>query len=198
MLNIRVALAAAAAAVILTACSSTSLKDSWKDPAFTGPTYKQVLVLGVSKSEASRRVFEDGFSNALKAVGTGGAPSYNIIPAGSVTNVQLSDAMEKTRSDAALVTRVLRVKKDVNVTPGFAGPGFYGRGFGGYYGSAWASAPDVNVYEVLTIESTLWNLKSDKPVWSATSEVTDPSSVAKATEELAKVLIGKMKADGVI
>ena len=35
-------------------------------------------------------------------------------------------------------------------------------------------------------------------IWSATSEVTDPSSVAKATEELAKVLIAKMKADGVI
>jgi len=60
------------------------------------------------------------------------------------------------------------------------------------------SAPDVNVYDVLTIESTLWNMRTDKPVWSATSEVTDPASIAKATEELAKVLVTKMKADGVI
>ncbi|APV50156.1 hypothetical protein BWI17_10955 [Betaproteobacteria bacterium GR16-43] len=198
MFNARIAFATAAAALVLAACSSTSLKDSWKDPAFTGPTYKQVLVLGVTQSDSARRVFEDGFANALRAVGTGATSSYNTLAGGAVSNVQLSDALAKTNSDAALITRVLRVKKDVSVTPGFAGPGFYGRGYGGYYGGAWASAPDVNIYDVITIESTLWNLKADKPVWSATSEVTEPASVAKATEELAKVLIGKMKADGVI
>jgi hypothetical protein len=41
-------------------------------------------------------------------------------------------------------------------------------------------------------------MRSDKPVWSGTSEVYDPSSVHAATEELAKVVIGKMKAEGVI
>jgi len=187
------------AAALLAACASTTLRDSWKDPAFAGPPFKQVLVLGVSKSEASRRVFEDGFVNALHASGTAGASSYTVLPGGGpLTNVQLTDAMAKTGSDSVLATRVLRVKRDVNVTPGYAAPGFYGRGYGGWYGGAWASAPDVNVYDVLTIESTLWNLKADKPVWSATSEVTDPSSVAKATEEIAKVLIAKMKSDGVI
>jgi hypothetical protein len=41
-------------------------------------------------------------------------------------------------------------------------------------------------------------MRTDKPVWSGTSEMTAPSSVAKASNELAAVLIAKMKADGVI
>lgn len=189
----------AVATLVLAACTSTKLVDTWKDPAFTGGAPKQLMVLGISRSDANRRVFEDGFVNALRAVGTGGTPSYPVLTVGEkLTTKDLAEAMDKTNSDAVLVTRVLRVKRDVNVSPGFAHTGFYGRGWGGWYGGAYATAPDVNVYDVLTIESTLWNIKADKPVWSATSEVTDPGSVGKATEELAKVLVTKMKADGVI
>jgi len=187
------------AALLLAACSSTKLVDTWKDPAFTGGAPKQLMVLGISRSDANRRVFEDGFVNALRTAGSAGTPSYPVLTVGEkLSTKDLADAMDKTKSDAVLVTRVLRVKRDVNVSPGFAHTGFYGRGWGGWYGGAYATAPDVNVYDVLTIESTLWNIKADKPVWSATSEVTDPGSVAKATEELAKVLVTKMKADGVI
>jgi len=51
---------------------------------------------------------------------------------------------------------------------------------------------------VLTIESTLWNMRTDKPIWSGTSEMTAPTDIAAASQELAGVLIAKMKADGVI
>jgi len=98
-----------------------------------------------------------------------------------------------------MVTRLMRVRRDVNVTPSYVHSGFYGGGFRGWYGGAYAMSPaDVTVYDVLTIESTLWNMRTDKPIWSGTSEVTAPSDIAKASQELAGVLIAKMKADGVI
>ena len=190
---------AAVVALAATACSTTSLRDSWKDPAYTGGKFQQLLVLGVSKSDADRRVFEDAFTAALRGAGGAGAPSYTVLPqSGALTNVQLTQAMQQSKSDAVLVTRVLRVRRDVSVSPGYVSPGFYNRGFGGWYGSTWATSPDINVYDVMTVESTLWNASVDKPVWSATSEVTEPGSVAKATEDLAKVLIGKLKEDGMI
>ena len=186
-------------ALAASACSTTSLRDSWKDPAYTGGKFRQLMVLGVSKSDVDRRVFEDAFTAALRAAGAAGAQSYTVLPqSGALTNVQLAQAMQQSRSDAVLVTRVLRVRRDVSVTPGYVSPGFHNRGFVGWYGSTWMTSPDINVYDVMTVESTLWNASVDKPVWSATSEVTEPGSVAKATEDLAKVLIGKLKADGMI
>ncbi|QJR14316.1 hypothetical protein [Usitatibacter palustris] len=192
-------IATLAALVVVFGCSTAAVKDTWKDPAHAG-AFKQILVVGVSKSDSSRRVFEDGFSAALRASGTGASPSYAVLPeTGQVSNERLDEAVKKAGADAVLVTRLLRVKKDVNVSPGYMAPGFYGRGYRGFYGGAYmAMPPDVNVYEIMTIELTLFNMKTDKPAWSGTSEVTEPGSVAKATEDLAKVMIAKMKADGVI
>ena len=83
---------------------------------------------------------------------------------GQISNERLEEAVKKSGADAVLVTRLLRVKKDVNVSPGYVAPGFYGRGYRGYYHGAYMAVPgDVNVYDVLTIESTLWNMKTDKP-----------------------------------
>jgi hypothetical protein len=191
---------AACMALLLAACTTTSLKDTWKDPAFAGPPAKQVLVIGVAASDSSRRVFEDGFSAALAGAGSAGVPSYTLIPGtGAIPSERIDSAVKQSRADAILITRVLRVRRDVNVSPGYAAPGWGGMGYGGYYRGAYgAMAPDVHVYDVITIESTLWRTSNDKPVWSGTSEVMEPKNVAAATQDLAKVLIAKMKADGVL
>jgi len=191
---------ASIALALLAACASTQLKDTWKDPAFTGPPLQKVLVIGAFKSDLNRRVFEDAFAGALQAAKTGGLQSYPTLPeGGAIPNERVQAAVKSTGSDGLLVTRVLRVRRDVNVTPAYMGPGFYGRGFYGWYGGAWAATPaDVNVYDVLTIESTLWSMRTDKPVWSGTSEVTAPSNMTDASKELAGLLVTRMKADGVI
>jgi len=192
--------AMAFALALLAACASTQLKDTWKDPGFAGPPMHKLLVVGAFKSDLNRRVFEDAFVGALTAAKTGAEVSYHELPeSGEIPNERVQAAVRNTGSDGVLVTRLMRVRRDVNVTPSYMGPAFYGAGFRGYYGSSYAYAPaDVNVYDVLTIESTLWNMRTDKPVWSGTSEVTAPSNVSDASKELADVLITKMKADGVI
>ena len=188
------------ALVVLSACASTQLKGSWKDPAFSGPPLQKLLVVGAFKSDLNRRVFEDAFAGALTAAKTAAEVSYRELPeSGAIANERVQAAAKNAGADAVLVTRLMRVRRDVSVTPSYMGPGFYGAGFGGYYGAAYAyGPPDVNVYDVLTIESTLWNMRNDKPVWSGTSEVTAPSNISEASKELAGVLIARMKADGVI
>ena len=46
------------AAATLAACASTSLRDSWSDPGFTGGPFRKVMVVGVSSTPVNRRVFE--------------------------------------------------------------------------------------------------------------------------------------------
>ena len=193
-----VAMACALAALI--GCATTRLMASWKDPAFSGPPLQKLLVIGAFKSELNRRVFEDAFANALGAAATGAAVSYPMLPeSGAIANERVQQAVARSGSDAVLVTRLMRVRRDVYVTPSYMHSGFYGGGFHGWYGGAYALSPaDVTTYDVLTIESTLWNMRSDKPVWSGTSEVNAPTDVAAASQELAGVLIATMKADGVI
>ena len=183
------------ASVLLAACAATQLKESWKDPQFDQAPFRSVLVIGVSRSDAHRRLFEDGFVKALHASGIEASASYPLFPEeGPLSKEEIKQAVAKTGADSVLVTRVLRVRRDVNVSPGYAGPG----GFYGWYGAAWATTPEIYAYDVLTIESTLWDSKRERAVWSGTSESTDPKDVAEVTRELAKALIAKMKEDKVL
>jgi hypothetical protein len=191
--------AAALIGLALAACSSTILRDSWKDPQFRGEPLRNVLVIGVARSPAHRRIFEDGFAQALRVRGTGGAASYPLLPEeGAIPNERIKEAVARARADGVLITRVLRVQRNVQVTPGYLVPG-YAYGFYPYYHATWVAVPPtVDQYDVLTIESTLWDMRSERAVWSGTSESTEPKDVAALTGELAELLILRMKEDKVL
>ena len=191
--------------VVTAGCATgPTLSDSWRDPEFKGPPLRKLLVVGVSRSDTHRRIFEDGFAAGLVAQGSNGSASYQLLPeTGVIPEGRIQEAAKKVGADGLLTARVLRVEQRVSVTPGstmpmHGGAGF-GRGFNSWYGSTWVTTPpDVRQYEVVTIESTLWDLRTDRVVWTGTSQTTQTSDIERLTEGLAKLLIGQMKTDGVL
>jgi len=184
---------------LLAGCTTARLANSWKDPQFAGPQFKNVLVVGVTRSDANRRIFEDRFSETLRASGVGAVPSYTLIPdSGAIPNERMREAVARVGADAVLVARVQRVEQRVEVSPGFGAP-FYGRGFYGWYGEAWAGVPpDIYQYDVITLETTLWDMRREQITWAGTSQAIDPKNVSTLSADLAKVLIAKMRGDGVL
>ena len=106
--------------------------------------------------------------------------------------------MARVGAEGVVVTRVQRVEQRVEVSPGFGAP-FYNTGFYNWYGVAWASVPpDIYQYDVFVLETTLWDMKRDQVIWAGTSETIDPKNMATLTDDLANVLITKMRGDGVL
>ena len=186
-------------ALLAGGCSSTVLRDSWREPQFAGPPLRNVLVIGVARSPSNRRVFEDGFAQALRAQGVAATASYTLLPEeGAIGNERIKQAVAQSGADAVMITRVLRVQRNVQVTPGYVVPG-YAMGYYGWYTTAYTTVPpSIDQYEVITIESTLWSMQPERMVWSGTSESTDVKDVTTLTGELASVLIGKMKDDKIL
>ena len=184
----------------LTACASTGLESSWKDPQFSGAPLRSVLVLGVARNQSNRKTFEDNFVQALKAHGTPATASYPLLPEdGVIPRDRIRQAVTQSGSDSVLVTRVLRVQRTVLVTPGRSAPDYARSDFQGWYSQTYSTPqPPVEEYDILTIESTLWDLRQERVVWKGTSETTARKDVATVTGELATALIAKMKSDRVI
>lgn len=180
---------------LLASCASVSVTNEWKDPSWSGPPATNVLVIGVTRSDTMRRLFEDTFSRELMAAGVRASASYAQIPPGQGGSEQLGNLVRSTRSDAVLVTRIQRVEDRINVSPSM-GPG-YGR-FYGWYGGAWASTPTVTQTTIVTLETSVWDPRSEKLVWTVTTQGVATNDIPKATDRLAKTLIPKMKADGII
>jgi len=180
----------------LAACATTTVSNQWKDPSWRGPPAATVVVVGIARSDTTRRIFEDTFSQQLNAAGIQATPSYMQIESGESGGIKLSDFVKSSHADAVLTTRVQRVQQKVNVSPGYAPVGY--RGFYGWYGTAWAGAPTVSQYEVVTLETTVWDPKSETLIWAATTERIASKDIPEVTKQLAQTLIPRMKADGVL
>ncbi|RDI99493.1 hypothetical protein DVT68_01125 [Dyella solisilvae] len=179
--------------LVLAACSTFSISNQWKDPNWPGPPASNVLVLGITKSDTTRRIFEDTFTQQLEAAGVRAVQSYTQIPSGGAS-AKLGDVIKSSGADAILATRVQRIEQKTTVTP--SGPGW--GGFYGWYGGAWASTPDVNQYDEVTLETTVWDARTQKVIWTVTTQSIGTSNIPKAVQQLASTLIPKLKSDGVI
>lgn len=182
--------------LVISACATTSVSNQWKDPSWVGPPASSVVVVGIARSDATRRVFEDTFARELQAAGVRAEVSYTQIQPGEANTMKLSDFVKSSNADVVLATRVQSVQQKVNVSPGYTAVGY--RGFYGWYGSAWSAAPTVTQYEVVTLETTVWDPKSEKLIWAATTQRVASQDIPKVTAQLAQTLIPRMKHDGVL
>lgn len=194
---------APALVVVLCACASTSLDNTWKDPKYSGGPVSKVLVVGVSTQASVRRAFEDTFAQALTLQGAQAVASYTLIPEDNqIPEEALQKAAAQAGVDAVLISRLVGRKTDVYVSGSPPPPAFgMRRGYYGYYTGAW-----VGYYEPATVqttdyviaETTLFRTGSPEPVWSATSRSLELSDVRKATEGFAKTMIAALKKEGLI
>lgn len=167
------------------ACSGPEMTGSWTDSEFKGPI-KKIYIVGIGKSEMNRRVFEDAFSNQLFKMGVSTEASYrDITTSQEVSKEILARKMIEKGCDAVLLTRLIGQRTATVVTGGgyvsgpyYGGYGGYARpahynSWGGYYGHPYSFAYEPTVtteYVILTVESVMYDLKTEQLIWSAQME----------------------------
>ncbi|MDQ5915470.1 MAG: hypothetical protein QG584_1361 [Pseudomonadota bacterium] len=189
--------------LLLAACSAqTQLTNTWRDTEFRGMPFKRVLVIGFGEDGANRRVFEDEFSKSLQAAGVSAIPSYTLGSGVSETDIEKVKAMvARSGADGVLTTRLVGIDKRVNVYPGqvMVMPAVgYRRGFYNYYSSAMVMPPSTYNYEVVTLETNLWQVVGEHLVWSGTTETFAPEDARKSSAEFARVIVGALRGQGLL
>jgi hypothetical protein len=195
------------AGLLAVACASTTLQSTWVDPGYTGGPFKKFFVVGLSARDVTtRRVFEDIVVSKLQAAGAQAVPAWQSFgDEGQASERQMEAAVAQSGADALMMTRLLGIDTRTNVSttmvPGpMLGPGFGpGPGFGWWGGySGWYAVPQVTQYQVATAETTVFDVKTHKIVWSATSQTFNPRSVQQEAPGLADAVIAELKARGLI
>jgi hypothetical protein len=161
-------------AMLVTACASTQLTSVWKDPSYqTRPA--KIMVAGVAKNPINRRLFEDEFVQQLKSRGTDAIASYTVLSdAQQGDPAAIAKKVAELGADTVLITRLVS-KKIVQVyVPGssYFPPPFYGTWPDYYgYGYRYMYTPGyIADDEYAVIETNLYEAKSNKLVWAASSE----------------------------
>jgi hypothetical protein len=195
---------AIAVALGLTACAaSTKIVNQWVSPDYTSPRFKKIMVIGVSRQPSIRRTFEDQFVAKLKAAGVDAVPSYLYIAEdGQVEEGRLQEAVKRANADGVIITRLVRVEKKTEVSPGFyqPPPGF-GYSFYGGYSAAWLGyyePPTVYQYDVYTSETSLYDMPQNRLVWAGTAQTTDTGDINKEIQGYVVTVLDALKSKNLL
>ncbi|HYN61544.1 MAG TPA: hypothetical protein VET87_18690 [Rubrivivax sp.] len=211
-------LVAAATALALTACAtpSTRLDAQWVNPQYAGQrTVRHVMVMSAVPDSTNRRIFEDRMVAALSAAGLKAVQSYKFIPEeGPVAEDRLRRAVAEAGVTHAMVTRIINVSTQVNVSPGMVmgpgwGPGWgwgggWGPGWGGfagYHNAMWASSipPQVTTTQNVHADTRVFDASDANVLWSAaTTTSTSYNSVPQLIDQFVQLIVATMTQDGVI
>jgi hypothetical protein len=185
-------------AMLLSACVSTQLNSVWKDPAYQARPAK-IMVVGVAKVPVNRRIFEDEFVSQLKARGTDAIASYTVLPDKQQDDREaIAAKVKELGADTVLITRMVSSRVVQTYVPGttYYPPPYYGswRDYYGY-GYQYMSTPGyIAEDEYAVIETNLYEARTDKLIWAASSETgisnTDMSAIQGYISIMVKNMIG--------
>jgi hypothetical protein len=173
-------------AFLLSACMGTKLVADWRDDAYQDQPAK-VFVIGVSDERGPRSLVEDEFVRLLKARGTDAVASYPTLPAEPKPDKEAVLAkVREAGADVIMVVRYLRKDISSGSTPlrRYAVPQGFATSWDGYYGGYGGTVSDVGVRDisydsdVISMETTLYQTVTGKPIWSGLSQTTYQSGGA--------------------
>ncbi len=202
--------------ILLNACSSVKVLDSWKADNIDSMNFKNILVIARTDNNQGRVIFEEEIANQLRAKGMKATESYTKFPQ---LNPDEKISEEKRETIITMLKNegfnavVLTVVKDVQettktVTDGgyYAGgtyasyyPMYYG-GFYGYYrhpysystyGNYVPSTSTTYTTKAYILETVIYNLDlsdNQQLVAVVTSKIDDPKNVFKAAKDYVKAI----------
>ena len=191
---------AAATALTLAACASTELVNQWSNPAYTSPSFKKVMVIGVTKQSGIRRTFEDEFVAQLAAMGVDALASYRSIPDYGETNENiLKQAAREARADGLLLMRPVKVEEKTSY-PAVGPPISFGI-FGSNVGAEWYGIPGASGpyrYNQYTSETALYDVARNELVWTGTVQAKDPPNVQTAIKSYVQTITKALAAQNLL
>jgi hypothetical protein len=206
--------------ILMLACAvpATTLDAQWVNPEYAGKkAVRSVIVMSASRDATNRRLYEDRMVASLTAAGIKAVQSYRLIPEeGQVSEERLRRAISEAGVSHAMVTRIINVSTQVNVSPGMVmgpgwgpgwgpawGPGWGGGwgGFHGYYNSVWATSipPQVTTTQNVHADTRVFDAKNAAVLWSAaTTTSLGYNSVPEIINQFVQLIVTTMTKDGVL
>jgi hypothetical protein len=178
---------------LLMACgTTTNIKTNWSDTRYTAHGMGKILVLGLDARVGIRESFENSMKRELIAGGVDAIASLDLLfHEEEVTRELLQEAFADSQIDGVIVSRLIGRGMQITITPGMDLWGYYGSTYSHAYSPGYITMTDV-----VSVETSLFDVESKMLVWSGVSETFDPLNPEDGIESLSKGLVTKLLEDG--
>jgi len=200
----RVAMLTTAAILLLAGCAASQLGNMWRDSKFKTDGFKNVLVIAIRNDPVRRRMWEDGFVNALAAYGVTAKQSYEIWANALPDTQTVRDEVRKDGFDAVLVNERPPSSAQLTWVQGYSRREPVTRfdpATGGSY-TTWQDVevpPTMDTTAVINYQTNLWSTTDHgRLVWSAMSHTTDAFSTQLIEYQTESLLLPEMAKSGLL
>lgn len=188
----------------LAACAAnTTLTSTWRAPEVQTitPSGKTVAAVFMSRHESQRRAGEEALAANITKRGARGIPAYTIVADAPRMSAEAVRAKLKDAGvNAVVVMRVVGRDQRITYSPGYVAAPPYGA-FGPYWGYGWGAVYSPGYLQsdtLVSVETQLYGLDSDKLLWASTSRTTNPSDLDGLVNEVANATASAMVREGLL
>lgn len=197
--------------LLATACSSTTVKNSWVKPGYSDKI-ENVYLIGIAKEEDYRRIFEETFKRQLSGQGVRAVTSHNDLPKDQENSREnIIKAMSANSCDSVLLTKLVRKRTEagtkgqgINVVKTTPVPLYYDpwyNSWGSYYNQGYSVVniqPTTPGTTTLIIESVLYDLKTGERIWAAQLETVEEIDPIKMIRDYVEAVTRNLEGKGLI
>jgi hypothetical protein len=155
----------------------------------------------VAKSQITRELVEGMFVAGLDARGNRAVASYKIIPLDQLDERDIVESkIQDIGADAVIVTRLVQRKDIQTYSPGvfYKIPNLYYDWWGYYESYVMVTPGYTDQTQVLTAETNVYDIETEKLIWSARSETELSEGDQQIIKRFIKVMIQRLASEGIV
>lgn len=189
----------AAATAFLTACNTAKVQ-TWTDPAFEDRPLGNTMVLGIGDSNSKIRQYENLFATRLSELGVAAGSLHTTFQVPEKPDREALETILKSNDiDSIIVTRMLsETERNQMVTTGYYSTPSYSSYWGYYSHSISFYSADISSFREFELETNLYDVESEKLVWSGRMVVYDDRSDLKNMRETIRTVMLELRKNGFI
>ena len=195
---------------IVTACSNTRITGSWAQvetqDGYKSPAYSSPMVIAISDSQQTRRIYENSLVAALKEEGVTATPSYLLINSKQKINQDtvlsaIQDAAQSTNAtliDSVLISYLAVADTELTHQDSPLSATYSGDADDNMISATLiTSRGRFNNKEVISLKNDIYDVQKQSIVWSAQTKTDDLSTVDALVLSVTEALVEKLVDDKV-
>jgi len=171
--------------LLVVSCGSTRLGGVWELEGYDGPPFERVMIVALASTPELRAQYENGFVDRLANDRILALASVNMVPdVEDITRETVGAWVDEYALDGVIVTRLMNVERETEYIP----PTY---SLGGWYG-AWAvpTSPGTVIETLkISLETSLFDVKTEQLVYSAVSRSYNPNDSRKMIHSVIELLV---------
>ena len=192
---------------IVSACANTTITQSWGQQDAERRTYKQPMVLVISDSQQTRRIYEDSLVAKLKEEGVTATPSYLLIDSRNEINRETVDSIVQRSNqnayndmpiDSVLISYLAVVDKELSKQDSPLGEAYSGDAEDNMLSATLiVGRGRFNTKEVIPLKNDLYDIQKKSIVWSVQTKTDDLTTIDALVVSVTDALVEELVDDEV-